>query len=268
MVEIFAVFYEELYQTRQHKRDVGDPGERPQESQGKGVPEFNEKEIARALKALKKGKAADKNGMVAEMLKDGGAKLRRILLKLINDVVKPEAQAPKIWYENVFKVLFKGGDEKEAKNYRPICVLPILHKLFSTMVYQRLQPMLDKELTKEQAGFRKGFATIDHLYAFTQIQDKASERQVELWTCFLDYQKAFDSVEHEAIWTALGRQGVHLAYIDMLKKMYKGQTGQIKMERQSSRSFEIQRGTKQGDPLSTLLSNAVLEDAFREVRQQ
>ena len=200
------------------------------------------------------------------MLKGSGVQLRAVLLDLMNSVVKIGAPTPQEWHDNVIKVVFKSGEMKHAKNYRPICVLPLLYKLFSIMLYRRLQPTLDKELQKDQAGFRKCFNTVDHLHAFTQIQEKTAEWQIELWTCFLDFQKAFDSVEHDAIWAALAKQNVSAGYIEILKRLSASQVGRVSVLSQLSRPFALGRGTKQGDPLSTLLFNAVLEDAFREVR--
>ena len=80
--------------------------------------------------------------------------------------------------------------------------------------------------------------------------------------------RPFDSVEHKTIWEALARQGVDKDYIEVLKRLYANQLGKITVVSQTSRAFEIGRGTKQGDPLSTLLFNAVLEDIFREVRDK
>ena len=178
----------------------------------------------------------------------------------------PGGQTPDEWYESIFKVIFKSGDRKLAKNYRPICIIPMLYKLFSTLLSRRLRSVLDNALTQEQAGFRNHFNTVDHVHAFAQVQEKSAEWQVEMWTCFLDFEKAFDSVEHEAIWKALVSQGVEPAYIHILKKLYGAQKGRVAVTGKLSRLFDLGRGTKQGDPLSTLLFNAVLEDVFRSVR--
>eukprot|EP00973_Karenia_brevis_P094805 12424261-Karenia_brevis.AAC.1 len=61
-------------------------------------------------------------------------------------------------------------------------------------------------------------------------------------------------------------QGVEPGYIHVLRKLYATQFGQVKQDGCVSRRFAIERGTKQGDPLSSLLFNAVLEDVFRSVR--
>ena len=136
--------------------------------------------------------------------------------------------------------------------------MPLLYKLLATLLQKRLTPVLDAQLSKEQAGFRKQFSTIDHLHTLTRIPEKTLEWRIPLWTCFIDYEKAFDSIEHTAIWSALAKQGVNTGYIELLQCLYANHRGQVSLDGGVSRHFDLARGTKQGDPLSPLLFNAVL----------
>eukprot|EP00973_Karenia_brevis_P006691 909687-Karenia_brevis.AAC.1 len=81
------------------------------------------------------------------------------------------------------------------------------------------------------------------------IQESAYEFQIPPWTATLDFKKAFDTVSHAALWSALSSQGIPKSYIRVLAKLYGNQTGQVETD-VASRKLPIQRGTKQGDPLS------------------
>ena len=75
-------------------------------------------------------------------------------------------------------------------------------------------------------------------------------------------------MEHSAIWEALATHGVNPGYIEILKRLYIEQSGQVRANKRLSRTFQIERGTKQGDSLSSLLFNAVLENCFADVRDK
>ena len=81
------------------------------------------------------------------------------------------------------------------------------------------------------------------------LQEISDEWQIPLWVAAVDFKKAFDSVTHSAIWRALSEQGVSPSYIQLLNKLYNNQTASVKTDTRS-RLFNIERGTKQGDPLS------------------
>ena len=95
----------------------------------------------------------------------------------------------------------------------------------------------------------------------------SGEWQSTLWTATVDFKKAFDSVSHECLWHALRRQGIPESYMRLIQALYTDQTATVKTDRRS-KVFAIQRGVKQGDPLSTLLFNALLEDLFRRLKQK
>ena len=73
------------------------------------------------------------------------------------------------------KVIYKNGDVEDVSNYRPICSLPALYKLFSTTLYGRPYPVLDQKQAEDQAGFRKSYQTIDHFATYRMIEQKCHE---------------------------------------------------------------------------------------------
>ena len=87
-----------------------------------------------------------------------------------------------------------------------------------------------------------------------------------MWIAAVDFRKAFDSVHHSAIWHALAQQGVLDQYIKLIVNLYTDQSGLIAIDVES-KLFSITRGTKQGDPLSSLIFNSVLEFAMKPAKE-
>ena len=125
--------------------------------------------------------------------------------------------------------------------------------------------MLAAEQSYDQAGFRSDFSCDDHLFAVTLLAEKCNEFNLPVWIATLDFKKAFDSISHASIWEALIEQKVPATYADLLSRLYEGQRARVKGSR-VSRELEISKGTKQGDPVSPILFNAVLEQVMRPLK--
>ena len=81
---------------------------------------------------------------------------------------------------------------------------------------------------------------------------------VPLYISTIDFTKAFDSIKHSAIWNSLRLYGIKPAYVKLSQNLYKQQEGRVLTDKESD-VFPIRKGTKQGDPLSSLLFNTVLQ---------
>ena len=68
--------------------------------------------------------------------------------------------------------------------------------------------------------FRSKYSTTDHIHAINQLKEKCPEYNIPLCVAFADYEKAFDSVQTQAILTSLQEQGIEDVYIDILKDIY------------------------------------------------
>ena len=92
-----------------------------------------------------------------------------------------------------------------------------------TVVTTRLEKKLDENQPREQGGFRSKYSTTDHIHAINQLKEKCREYNTPLYVAFVDYEKAFDSVQTQAILTSLQKQGIEDAYIEILKYIIYGQ---------------------------------------------
>ena len=151
----------------------------------------------------KKGKSPDSNGIRAEDIKACDDETREMVRQIFNDIIKQNEFTPEAWKKVKIKVIHKKGDVENVSNYTPICSLPALYKLFSTILYGRLYPALDQKQAEDQAGFRKSCQATDHLATHRLIEHKCHEREIKMWTATVDFTKAFDSITHKSIWDAL-----------------------------------------------------------------
>ena len=136
-------------------------------------------------------------------------------------------------------------------------------KLFATVLYARLAPELHKVQPPDQAGFRPNHRCEDHLMVYRVLEQRCREWNLPLYISTIDFTKAFDSIKHSAIWKSLRHYGVKPAYVRLLQRLYSQQEGTVLTDKESD-VFSIKRGTKQGDPLSSLLFNTVLQYSLRE----
>ncbi|KAK6734142.1 hypothetical protein RB195_017738 [Necator americanus] len=115
-------------------------------------------------------------------------------------------------------LLYKKGDPHDIGNYRPICLLSVTYKLFTRVLLNRIEKVREEGQPCEQAGFRKGFSTIDHIHTVSKLIEVSREYKMPL--CLTGLKKAFDSVETEAVVEALDNQGVPTQNIKVLRELY------------------------------------------------
>ena len=97
-----------------------------------------------------------------ETLKAVDETIAKQLAKLYTKCIA-ERRIPKTWKEANMVIFFKKGNRKDIKNYRPICLLSNMYKLFTKIITTRLEKKLDEHKPREQAGFRSKYSTTDHM---------------------------------------------------------------------------------------------------------
>ena len=228
------------------------------------IPEITTEELQTAINKLKKGKSPHNNGIRAEDIKACDDETTEMVRQIFNEIIKRNEFPPEAWKKVTIKEIHKKRDVEDVGNCRTICSLPALYKLFTTVLYSRLCPRLDQKQAEDQAGFRSSYQTTDHLATYRMVDPKCHERRIKMWPATMDFMKAFDSITHTLIWNALKSCGIEHDYISLLKKRYRDQKATVLSDEESD-MFEIKKGTTQGDPLSSLLFNTVLQKALEEL---
>ena len=239
MIKRCEEFYTNLYST---KLPQWQPSVQIQNTRSTPPPPTLPTEVSAAIKRLKRNKAPGNDNITADVLKDGVEPTVQMFTNMFNRCLR-EGKLPNSWKDVSVIIIHKKGDTADIKNYRPISLLPITYKVFSQVILHRMLRTLDQHQPREQAGFRSGFSTIDHIQVISKLQDKADEYKIPLCFAFVDYEKAFDSIEFNPLFESLENQGVEAAYITLLRDLYNGATSTLKLHRDSDK-IKLQRGVR------------------------
>ena len=124
---------------------------------------------------------------------------------------------------------------------------------------------MNLELPDVQAGFRKGRGTRDQIADIHWIIEKAREFQKNI--CFIDYDKAFDYVDHHKLWKILKEMGIPDHLTCLLRNLYTGQEATVRTGHGTTDWFQIVKGVVyQGCILSPFLFNFSAEYIMRNAR--
>lgn len=135
------------------------------------------------------------------MLQFSSQKIKTAMLKLFNLVLNI-GNFPDTWSQGLITPIFKSGDKYDPNSYRGICVSSNLGKLFCSILNSRLQNFLSehKVLSKSQIGFTPQHRTSEHIYTLhTLIQTHVHQNNNTIFSCFVDFKKAFDSIWHHGL---------------------------------------------------------------------
>jgi len=141
------------------------------------------------------------------------------LTRLLNKIWESE-EIPEDWKIGVIIPLLKKGDASDCTNYRGITVLSVVGKIFTGILLARINTHLQSQWNKTQSGFRPNRSTIDNIFIIRQMVEKSAELNLPCAMAFVDFQQAFDSVNHESHWRLLAHYKISQKLIDLLKAMH------------------------------------------------
>ena len=106
---------------------------------------------------------------------------------------------------------------------------------------------------QEQAGFRESYSTIDHIFVLQLIVEFYQSVHKRVYCAFIDYRKAFDSINRPLLWHKLLSYNINGKLLNVVKHMYDKAKSCVKIDNLYSDYFPCNIGVRQGDNLSPLL---------------
>ena len=149
------------------------------------------------------------------------------------------SQWPQDWKRSVFIPIPKKGNHKECSNYSTIALISHPTKVMLKSLQARLPQYRNRVLTDVQTGFKKSRGTRYQIANICWIITKAREFQKNINFCFIDYTKAFDSVDHNKVWKILKEIGIPDDLICLLRNLYAGQESTVRTGHGTTDWFQI-----------------------------
>ena len=157
-----------------------------------------------------------------------------------------EEEMPQDWNESYIVKLPKKGDCRECKNYRGISLMSAVGKVLYRIILLRLQGAVDATLRDQQAGFRKDHSCIGQIATLRIIIEQSIEWNTSLYVNFINFEKAFDSLNRSVLWCLMRHYGIPGKFIRIIKNSYDKMTCRVLHASGLSDSFTVNTGVKQG----------------------
>lgn len=231
--------------------------------------DFTEAEFATAVSGMSNHKAVGPDQLHIEVFRcidvvRAAVPIANHLFHHINDI----DSLPQVLLDAYLTPIYKKkGDRASTANYRPVVLLSHLLKIVDRMVLLRMRASVDSTILPYQAAYRERRSCIQHILTLHQLQCKSRKSQnLPLYTLFVDFSRAFDSVDRERLGTVLRFYSVPETVIAFVlgtlqhQRLYARGSGGVTAD-----WFTPSAGVMQGDTLAPFLFDLVIDYVLRHL---
>ena len=186
--------------------------------------------------------------VTVETLKFYGNELNNAVLDIYNSVLN-DLKVPSQWTESI-TVPIPRKESKAMKDFRGISLMSIAAKNYNRILLNRIYDPIDKLLRPYQAGFGKNRNCLKQIHVLRRVMEAYHERKLHLIAVFIDFKKAFDSIDREMMWKILRNYGIPKNIVNAYEVIYSSSKSRARLGEKISEAFHVTTIVLQGDTLA------------------
>ena len=195
-------------------------------------------ETKTAIKGMKNNRASGIDcAITSEALQNGGDVMAEVIYKFCVEVYTT-LTPPEQWTTNIIVPLPKKGDLSCMNNYRGITLMSIAAKVYNKILLTRIREHVDPILRNNQVGFRPGRSCAQQVHILRRVMEAFQSYQLPLTVTFIDFKKAFDSINRKVMFSILRHYGIPERLVNAVGALYNNSKSAVMVDGNMSEPFK------------------------------